>query len=96
MTVRERLLRRMRDEGVDLPADTELVRIYAGWAMKSRGCWSWFAFSPSDPRLNIGSHYTMTELLRMKHWLITKDDDTGDTCIDPSPGDERVNADHAR
>jgi hypothetical protein len=96
MTVRERMLRRMRAEGVDLPEDTELVRIYAGWAMKSRGCWSWFAHSPSDAHVNIGSHYTMTELLRMKRWLITTDRDTRDTSIDPFPGDERVNADTAR
>lgn len=82
MTPSQQLIKRLRDCGLSLPEDTELRRIYAGWAMKARGCWSWFAWSPTKD-VNVGSHYTVTSLLRDKKLSINVNE-FGETEIDPA------------
>lgn len=63
--------RKFAEQGIEVPADTVVVRSYAGWAMRANGAWSWSLYSPSDPRFNFGSQYPVGALAKCKHpWLI--------------------------
>lgn len=83
MTKQQQVMKRLRALGVELPGDTELRRIRAGWVMKARGCWSWFAWSPTDASVRVGSQYPMTELLRAAKWDVSRNE-FGEVSIDPS------------
>ena len=63
MTTAERLLHRLRQAGLDLPEGSVLVRVYPSAAMRNNGAWSWAAFGPDGRELQIGSQYSMSELL---------------------------------
>jgi hypothetical protein len=92
MKTSERLLRRLRNEGADLPPCTELRRL--GRNHRGRiGRWSWFAYCPlafDDPDhyrhmdLHYGSHWSMSELLAARGFTFQKLDSSGDICIDPA------------
>lgn len=62
--------KRMAKQGIDLPADTEFVRSYAGRAMRASGAWSWSLYSPSDRTVTFGSHYPVSVLAKCKDWDI--------------------------
>jgi hypothetical protein len=93
VTDTERLLRRLRAMGADLPPCTELRRTHR----RTRtlfGTWSWFAYCP-DPAhpqhtsLRYGSHWPVWVLLRAKGLAFTRQR-WGDICIDPVPEQEAL------
>lgn len=59
-----RLLKKLREAGVDLPADAGVRRAYVGRHQRACGAWSWFVFSRLDPSFSLGSQYPIRELLR--------------------------------
>lgn len=63
MTIAERLLHRLRQTGLDLPEGSRLARVYPSEAMRNNGAWSWAAFGPDGGELQIGSQYSMGQLL---------------------------------
>ncbi len=91
-SVQQRLLDRLREEGFDLPARTELFRTFAQFNDRRNGAWSWFAMVPAKPcthaddvfieavELKLGSQYSMALLLRAERWEIFRHD-CGDTSI---------------
>jgi hypothetical protein len=64
MTIAERLLARLRKAGLDLPEGSQLVRVYPSSARRNEGAWSWAALGPDGRDLQLGSQFSMTELLR--------------------------------
>lgn len=90
--VSERLLKRLREAGLDIPQDARLVRVaaYSSPAQRSNGCWSWTVADTYGRPLTkdsaghpmaIGSQYPMTMLLRTGFEVSR--DTYGDICIDP-------------
>jgi hypothetical protein len=63
-----KLIDRLRSElKIELPADVEVRRTYAGRTQKNVGAWSWFLYSRTDPRITeYGSPHTVGELLRSR------------------------------
>ena len=87
MTLSERLIERLRRDGLDLPPCTELRRTYRS-RRTGIGRWSWFAYCPGDCHgdLYVGSHWSMRELLAASR-LTYQRLDHGDICVDPAePG----------
>lgn len=82
-TVQQKLITRMRAEGLDLPEGTCLFRTYASKSDLSCGAWSWHAAIPGKPStgpgvgavdmvvLNIGSQYSMLQLLLAEKWFLS-------------------------
>jgi hypothetical protein len=84
MTPNEKLIERLRAMGVHLPEGTTLRRTYSGRCMRAQGAWSWFTLYPApEPGLReVGSHYTVTMLLKQKRLIVTRSE-TGDLEVDP-------------
>jgi hypothetical protein len=90
MTIAERLLRRLREAGADLPPCTVLRRTYRT-RRTGIGRWSWFAYCPhaGEPGhdhpwdLRFGSHWSMQELLATQELVFSTLESSGDTCVDP-------------
>jgi hypothetical protein len=92
VTTQERLLRRLREAGADLPpcAELELRRTYRT-RRTGIGRWSWYAYCPHarepghdhSPDLRFGSHWSMTELLASEQLVFQVLESCGDTCVDP-------------
>lgn len=81
MATIDRIRKRLAEQhDITLPADTVLVRSYAGWAMKAAGAWSWSLWSRDLPR-GYGAQIPATDLLKCRHWTI--DTSTLDQSIDP-------------
>lgn len=80
-SVADRLLRRLRTEGVDIPEGSTLHRTFASGATKRAGAWSWFALAPDGSDLKLGSQNSMGTLLSEPVWEISTDQ-FGDTWID--------------
>lgn len=71
MTTSERLLARLREAGLPLPQGTRLVRVHPSRSMRNEGAWSWAALGPGAEDLQIGSQYSMGELLSAELLYIT-------------------------
>jgi hypothetical protein len=80
-SVSERLLQRLRAEGVEVPDGSTLHRTFATGSTRRVGAWSWFALAPDGSELKLGSQHSMGELLALPVWEITTDRQ-GDTWID--------------
>jgi hypothetical protein len=76
----ERLIARLREIGLDLPAGTRLVRVNPSPSMRNAGAWSWAALGPDGYDLRIGSQYPMTELLRAESLDVSR---VGTSVTDP-------------
>jgi hypothetical protein len=97
VTDTERLLRRLRAMGADLPPCTKLQRTYRN-SRSLLGTWSWFAYCPlaagRDPEhhrhadLQYGSHWPIWVLLRAKG--LTFQSSHGGINIDPEAVEEAV------
>lgn len=92
MTKIERLLKRLREAGADLPPCTELRRTYRAHCTVA-GAWSWFAYCPLslDDRehdrhtdLRYGSHWPVWVLLRAEKLIFTENSFRS-ICVDPVP-----------
>jgi hypothetical protein len=91
MTVQQRLLKRLRAEGADLPPCTVLRRTYRT-RRTGIGRWSWFAYCPlslepehgSHMNLHYGSHWSMRELLAADKLSFQTLESSGDICVDPA------------
>lgn len=91
--ISERLLKMLRELGLDLPEDARLERAagsYAGWNRSSLGAWVWTAVRADGVPVHqdskgrpmaIGSQWTMTELVRFG--VEASRDSGGDIHIDP-------------
>jgi hypothetical protein len=82
VTMSDRMLQRLRDEGLDVPEGSTLHRTYASSANRRNGAWSWFALAPDGSELGIGSQHAMKFLLELSKWEISQGIN-GDTWIDP-------------
>jgi len=67
MTGSEKLINRLRDElDISLSDDAVIKRTYAGRNLKAAGAFVWQIYDPKHPVREIGSQYTVTELLKFK------------------------------
>ena len=91
LTASQRMLQRLRVEGVTVPSGAGIRRTYAGAAQRNLGAWSWTVTDGEGlpvRRLDdgrpyaIGSQWPLSFLLRLPHWLIAADA-AGDVSIDP-------------
>ena len=80
MKTSERLLARLREHGVALPDDTELLSTRASRSARAAGAWSWYGWSPTRGDLRIGSQTTMSALLAAER--ISTYSSLGDTHVD--------------
>jgi len=70
MTVSERLIKRLRAMGMDVPDASTLQRTHAGISMRQRGAWSWSLIAPGGHEL-CGSYHPATGLLRSNMVVVT-------------------------
>lgn len=75
MTVKERMLARLRAMGEDLPEGVRLDSTRAGRQQRSEGAWSWVAYGKDSKGrwIDLGSHWPMWALLGCKSLSITLD-----------------------
>ena len=67
LTVSERLLQRLRNEGVlDIPEGTVIHRTHAGRLQKRAGAWAWFAVGPDGGEI-CGGYEPVSALAKKKH-----------------------------
>lgn len=78
----QRLLSKLRANGVDLPPGTVLRTIRASRAQRTEGAWSWSAVTP-DGHTPAGSQWTMLQCLIAPS--LTFQTIRGDIHIDPEP-----------
>lgn len=92
LTPSQRLIARLRVQGLDLPEDTVVERIYTGRWMRARGAWSWHLATESGTLLPFGSQWRVTELLRCPHeWQVEGADRyVTDRSIDPCDSCARI------
>ena len=83
MTPSERLLKRIREMGVDVPDGARIQRTYAGRTMRSGGAWSWFVVGPDGRALDIGSQHPVKVLLAEKRLCGCSDYERYDVEINP-------------
>jgi hypothetical protein len=83
LTVSERLLARLRAEGVKLGPRTTMVRVRASTEARAAGAWSWQALDPDNLRYGVGSQWPMAECVQAARLTITKDAN-GDVQVDPA------------
>lgn len=79
--VSECLLARLRAQGVVLPPEAVLQRVFPSRAQRSEGAWSWQAMLPDCTELHVGSQFSMRQLLAADEWIISINV-YGDTHID--------------
>jgi len=60
----ERLIRKLRDLGLELPEGSRLIRTNPGPSARNAGAWTWCAIDADGRDLRIGSQVPMGELLR--------------------------------
>jgi len=82
MITQAQLLERLR-QVVDIPEGTVLQRTYRHSRTRI-GSWSWWTVYPEgdEKRPQIGSHWSMTELLA-SDWLVVSRTSCGDWTVDP-------------
>jgi hypothetical protein len=80
MTIAERLLARLRQEGADLPEGARLVRTYVSRADRANGAWTWWALDSSGFPLLVGSWERMADLLKAQE-LSIEANEWGETCV---------------
>jgi hypothetical protein len=73
VTTAERLLLRLRAEGLRLPEGARLRRVYPSASMRNLGAWSWCAVGPDGEELRIGSRHPMGELLHVPALVFVQD-----------------------
>jgi G3E family GTPase len=85
MNLSERLLKRLRAEGV-VPLDQEvhMRRANASRSMRTNGAWSWFAeWGTRRTEETVGSQWSMAQCLKAPRWEVSKNE-FGETNIDPT------------
>ncbi len=81
------LLKRLRTElKLEIGEGNYIRRTYAGPEQKSIGAWTWYLTGPDNDgyRENLGSQYTVTELIHYAKLVIYVQERTGDIHIVPS------------
>ncbi len=92
MTTSERLLARLRAEGV-VPAgavNVDLHRTHASGSQRVTGAWSWVVTWGDAGQFAAGSQWPMAACLRAQRWETSHDQygvTARDTHVDPSPED---------
>jgi len=82
--LRDRIISRMREAGIEVPYDARLHRTYAGSAQRSAGAWSWAAISASQPSFDAGSQFPIGVLLAAPA-IVWQANRFGQISIDPDP-----------
>lgn len=78
-----RLFDRLRkDYNLDIPEDAVPRRTYAGSNQRCQGAWAWFVHSEANRIINMGSQWSIGEIMKSKE-LDVNVDTHGDTHIDP-------------
>lgn len=82
-TTSERVVKRLRDMGVDVHPESEVRRLYSGPWQRAAGAWSWSLFHPSMKQ-GYGSQHAADELLKCAHWTVEEPNHRSpDLSIDP-------------
>lgn len=91
MRTSERLLKRLRAEGV-VPGDQEvrIIRTYASGSMRVNGAWSWLAeWGDRKTSQTAGSQWPMADCLAAPVLNASKNE-FGEISVDPYAGDGRL------
>ena len=83
----ERLMKRLEDElHLDIPVGSRFRRLYPGHAQRANGAWSWCI--ERHPQYDIGSNFSVTELLKCKTLVAYEDHRTVGASPEIMPGKE--------
>jgi hypothetical protein len=78
----ERLLNRLRELGVQLPEEARLESTRASRSARRNGAWSWHVVDGRGIPMEIGSLWSMTELLASPELEVTGPDRFGAVHVD--------------
>jgi hypothetical protein len=79
MTPSERLLERLRQQGVEIPEGARIHRTYANGSARTGGAWSWFVLDSQGrelregPYLGLGSYYPVKVCLCAPRLVISRE-----------------------
>jgi hypothetical protein len=90
MTPSERLLERLRAQGVEIPKGSRIHRTYANGSARTAGAWSWFILGPDGQSLgphgrDLGSYYPVKVCLRALRLVVSEEHRDLGLNIDPDP-----------
>lgn len=84
-TPSQRLLARLKAMGVPIEDDAVIVRTYAGYWQRAQGAYVWAVEASGHrlPKVTVGSHCRVTDLIRAPRLVATWNKITTDWSIDP-------------
>jgi len=60
----DKMLARLREMGLEVPADAHIRRVYPSASQRNVGAWSWTVIKADGYEAGIGSQWSIGELLR--------------------------------
>lgn len=73
MTTSEKLIQRLIQEGFLSEGTYTAQRLYPGYWQRKEGAWSWCVFTAEGREANVGSQWSMSEVLRAREIIVGND-----------------------